>query len=120
MQVDSLPRGRHQPFYRVLSLSGTAYCAFCHPALPFSHLISFHSDVAEENIEPVYLIPSLALEFIKNNLPIGQYFKSFVYASSKSGYGYMVSTNFLSQAYPNDEAFIKENFQISTYAIEGE
>jgi len=91
MQVDELTRGRNQPFYHVSSLTGIVYY------------------VAEENIVPMHLTPGLALDFLKGGRPIGQFFKGIVYSTSKSdGFGYMIPTNFLRQAYPEDEKAARE------------
>jgi len=85
MQVDDLPRGRNQPFYHVLSFAGSEYY------------------VAEENIEPIRVTPSLVLELFNSGQPVGQHFRSIAYPSSRADHGYLVPTEFLREAYPDDE-----------------
>lgn len=64
MDVDSLPRGRDQPFYSVFSLDGVPRCMF-HEAQLFGLKLTrgYYTDVAEDNIR---LIDDLALEVISD------------------------------------------------------
>lgn len=53
MQIDSLARGRGQPFYRIYGVDGSQRCMWLH-FRDLVHLASFpiFTDVAEENMEP--------------------------------------------------------------------
>ena len=104
MQVDSLSRGRKQPFYHIISRAGTAYCWFQFYYRKHATYSTIFTDVSEENIEPVRITPELAHEFIHRSPSIGQHFKTIIYASSKIKYGYMIPINYLREAYPDDEA----------------
>ncbi|KAF8560056.1 YccV-like-domain-containing protein [Imleria badia] len=83
MNVDSLPRGRHQPFYHIFTQSGSVRY------------------VAEENIKPATLKPYAYRQLLENAPEAGRYFEGLVEANERARL--LLSPELLS-AYPEDNA----------------
>ncbi|KAH0838039.1 YccV-like-domain-containing protein [Lanmaoa asiatica] len=83
MSVDSLPRGRHQPFYHIFTQSGSVRY------------------VAEENIKPTTLKPYAYHQLFENAPEAGRYFEGLVQAYERARL--LLSPELLS-AYPEDNA----------------
>ncbi|KAF8445612.1 YccV-like-domain-containing protein [Boletus edulis BED1] len=83
MNIDSLPRGRHQPFYNILTQSGSVRY------------------VAEENIEPTTLKPYAYRQLLENASEAGRYFEGLVQANERAR---LLLSPELLFAYPEDNA----------------
>ncbi|KAH7886095.1 YccV-like-domain-containing protein [Phlebopus sp. FC_14] len=84
MNVDSLPRGRHQPFYHVLTQYGSARY------------------VAEENVQATTLDTSAYQKILTRAPEAGRYFEGLVQANDRAR---LLPSPELLAAYPEDDEF---------------
>jgi|SRR5882757_7231727 len=107
MDVDSLPRGRHQPFYHIYTLTGPPErCRFiAAPSEPsFSTIAS--PDVAEENIKPLPLTLLMARDFVDTIPQISRYFDDA--GVKENGWGRMCLSPESKLEYPDDDDFAND------------
>lgn len=99
MNVNSLPRGRHQPFYHVFTQSESVRCES--PRLLRNWYRYMSLDVAEENIIPTTLNSHAYRQLFENAPEVGRYFEGFVQKNERARL--LLSPELLS-AYPEDNA----------------
>jgi len=84
MDVDSLPRGRNQPFYRIFALTGPP-----------------ERYIAEDNIRPLQLTPLIARDFFETIPQVSRYFDNA--EMKENGWSRMHPSPESRLAYPDDD-----------------
>jgi hypothetical protein len=103
MGVDSLSRGREQPFYHVLCLQPVSMRCEFQSMMSTCIIYKFATDVAEENIQQINLTQEIAKEFYCKVELFGMFFQDAqLHLEGHGDVGRLLLSPELQAAFPDD------------------